>query len=159
MNKPTQPIPDGYHTLTPHLVVNDASRAIEFYQKAFGAEECFRMPAPDGKIIHADLQIGNSHLFLVDEMPAMDSKGPHLTGGAPVTIHMYVKDVDTTFENAIAAGAQVRMPVADMFWGDRYGVVIDPFGHSWSLATHKEDPSPAEIAKRAEAAFAAGARG
>ena len=159
MNKPTQPIPDGFHTLTPHLVVKGASKAIEFYKKAFGAEEMFRLPAPDGNIIHADLKIGDSHLFLVEEMPAMESRGPELIGGSPVTIHIYVKDVDAAFKKAVAAGATVRMPLADMFWGDRYGVLTDPFGHSWSLATHKEDLSPTEIGKRAEAALAAGCPG
>lgn len=159
MNKSAQQIPAGFHTLTPHLVVKGASKAIEFYKKAFGAEELGRLPAPDGNVMHADLKIGDSHLFLVEEMPAMDSRGPQLIGGTPVTIHMYVKDVDTAFEKAVAAGAEVRMPLQDMFWGDRYGVLTDPFGHSWSLATHQEDLSPAEVAKRAEAAFAAGCPG
>ena len=159
MKNSTQPIPNGFHTLTPHLVVKDASKAIEFYNKAFGAEELFRLPGPDGNVIHADLKIGDSHLFLVDEMPEMESRGPGLLGGTPVTIHMYVEDVDAAFEKAIGAGATVRMPLQDMFWGDRYGILTDPFGHSWSLATHKQDLSPAETAKAAEAAFAAGCPG
>ena len=147
-------VPDGYHTLTPHLVVKGASQAIEFYKKAFGAEEIGRMPGPDGKsLMHAELQIGDSRLFLVDEFPEMDCRGPQTIGGTPVTIHIYVEDVDTAFSKAVAAGAQVRMPLADMFWGDRYGVLADPFGHAWSLATHKEDLTPEEIATRAQAAF------
>ena len=147
-------VPDGYHTLTPHLVVKGASQAVEFYKKAFGAEELGRMPGPDGKsLMHAELQIGDSRLFLVDEFPEMDCRGPQTIGGTPVTIHMYVEDVDTAFSKAVAAGAQVRMPLADMFWGDRYGVLADPFGHAWSLATHKEDLTPEEIAERAQAAM------
>lgn len=148
-------VPEGFHTLTPHLVVKGASEAIEFYKKAFGAEEITRMPGPDGKsLMHAAIKIGDSPLFLVDEFPQMGSKGPQSIGGTPVTIHIYVEDVDTVFNQAVAAGAQVRMPLADMFWGDRYGLVTDPFGHSWSLAAHKEDLTPEEINKRAQAAFA-----
>ena len=147
-------IPDGYHTLTPHLVVKGASQAIEFYKKAFGAEELGRMPGPDGKsLMHAELKIGDSRLFLVDEFPEMDCRAPQTIGGTPVTIHMYVEDVDAAFSKAVAAGAQIRMPLADMFWGDRYGVLADPFGHAWSLATHKEDLTPEEISTRARAAF------
>ena len=147
-------IPEGYHTLTPHLVVKGASQAIEFYKKAFGAEEIIRLPGPDGKsLMHAAIKIGDSPLFLADEFPGMASMGPHSIGGTPVTIHVYVEDVDTVFNQAVAAGAQVRMPLADMFWGDRYGLITDPFGHSWSLATHKEDLTPEEIEKRSQAAF------
>jgi len=147
-------IPEGYHTLTPHLVVKGASQAIEFYKKAFGAEEIIRLPGPDGKsLMHAAIKIGDSPLFLADEFPGMGSMGPHSIGGTPVTIHVYVEDVDTVFNQAVAAGAQVRMPLADMFWGDRYGLITDPFGHSWSLATHKEDLTPEEIEKRSQAAF------
>ena len=147
-------VPDGYHTLTPHLVVKGASQAIEFYKKAFGAEEISRMPGPDGKsIMHAEVQIGDSRLFLVDEFPEMGCRGPLGIGGTPVTIHIYVEDVDAVFNKAVTAGAQVRMPLEDAFWGDRYGKVVDPFGHEWSLATHKEDLTPEEIRKGAEAAF------
>ena len=147
-------VPNGFHTLTPHLVVKGASEAIDFYQRAFGAEEIKRMPGPDGKsIMHAELKIGDSRLFLVDEFPEMDCRGPQSIGGSPVTIHMFVEDVDAAFNKALAAGAQVRMPLADMFWGDRYGVLTDPFGHSWSIATHKEDLTPEEIGNRAQAAF------
>jgi uncharacterized glyoxalase superfamily protein PhnB len=144
------------HTLTPHLVVKGASKAIEFYKKAFGAEEIGRLSAPDGKsVMHADLKIGDSHIFVVDEFPEMDSRGPQSFGGTPVTIHMYVEDVDAAFGKAVAAGAKVRMPLADMFWGDRYGILNDPFGHSWSLATHKEELTPDEIRKRAQGACGA----
>ena len=147
-------VPDGYHTLTPHLVVKGASQAIEFYKRAFGAEEISRVLGPDGKsLMHAELKIGDSRLFLVDEFPEMDCRGPQSIGGTPVTIHVYVEDVDAAFSKAVAAGAQVRMPLADMFWGDRYGVLADPFGHAWSLATHKEDLTPEEISERAQAAM------
>jgi len=147
-------IPEGFHTLTPHLIVKGAAQAIEFYKKAFNAEEITRLPGPDGKsIMHAHIKIGDSPLFLVDEFSEMGSKGPHGIGGSPVFIHVFVEDVDTVFNQAVAAGAQVRMPLADMFWGDRYGQLTDPFGHQWSLATHKEDLTPDEIGKRAQAAF------
>ena len=143
------------HTLTPHLVVKGAIHAIEFYRKAFGAEEAGRLVAPDGtSIMHADLKIGDSHVFLVDEFPQMDCRGPQSIGGTPVTIHMYVEDVEAAFGKAVAAGAKVKMPLSDMFWGDRYGVLTDPFGHSWSLATHQEDVTPEEIGKRAQTACA-----
>jgi PhnB protein len=153
MTHQIKPIPEGCHTITPHLVVKGASQAIEFYKKAFGAEELGRMPGPDGKtIIHASIQIGDSRLFLVDEIPEMGLLGPETGRRSPVTIHLYVEDVDSVFEAAVAAGAKQDMPPADMFWGDRYGKVVDPFGHEWSLATHKEDLTPEEIAKRAQTA-------
>jgi uncharacterized glyoxalase superfamily protein PhnB len=153
MSSRIKPIPSGFHTLTPHLIVKGASKAIEFYKKAFGAEEIGRMPGPDGKsIMHADLKIGDSHVFLADEFPEMDCRAPETVGGTPVTIHMYVEDVDAAFGKAVAAGAHVKMPLSDMFWGDRYGVLADPFGHAWSLATHKEDLTPEEIGKRAKSA-------
>ena len=154
MKNGVKAIPDGYHTLTPHLVVKDASKAIEFYKKAFGAEEIRRVPGPDGKsLMHAELKIGDSRLFLVDEFPEMNCRGPQSIGGTPVTIHIFVEDVDAAFNKAVATGAQVAMPLADMFWGDRYGVLTDPFGHAWSMATHKEDLTPEEIGQRAQAAF------
>ncbi len=154
MKNTTKAIPDGFNTLTPHLVVKGASQAIDFYKKAFGAEEMKRMPGPNGKsIIHAELKIGNSRLMLVDEFPEMNARGPETIGGTPVTIHMFVEDADAVFNRALDAGAQVRMPLADMFWGDRYGVVADPFGHLWSIATHKEDLTPEEIGKRMQGAF------
>jgi len=133
--------------------VKGAGKAIEFYKKAFGAEEIGRVPGPDGKsLMHADLRIGDSYVFLVDEFPEMGCRGPESIGGTPVTIHMYVEDVDAAFAKAVAAGAQVKMPLSDMFWGDRYGVLADPFGHAWSIATHQEDVTPGEIGKRAQTA-------
>jgi uncharacterized glyoxalase superfamily protein PhnB len=147
-------IPRGYHTVTPHLTVRGAVDAIDFYKRAFGARERGRMPLPDGKtIMHAELQIGNSIVFLADEFPDMGCRAPQTLGGATGTLHLYVKDVDRAFRRAVAAGAEVRMPVADMFWGDRYAKVADPFGHEWGLATHKEDLSAREIGRRAEAFF------
>ena len=158
MSSRIKPIPSGFHTLTPHLVVKGASKAIEFYKKAFGAEEIRRVPAPDGKsLLHADLKIGDSHLFLVDEFPQMGCLGPESIGGTPVTIHMFVEDVDAAFSKAVAAGAQVKMPLSDMFWGDRYGLLTDPFGHAWSMATHKEDLTSEQIGKRAQSACAGAA--
>jgi len=154
MKNQIKTVPDGFHTLTPHLVVKGASQAIEFYKRAFGAEEIKRLPGPDGKsLIHAELKIGNSRLLLVDEFPEMDCRGPRSVGGSPVSIHMFVDDADSAFDKALAAGAEVRMPLADQFWGDRYGVLTDPFGHIWSIATHKEDLTPQEIGNRAQAAF------
>jgi len=153
MTNRVKAIPSDHHTLTAHLVVKGASKAIEFYKKAFGAQEVGRLTGPDGKsIMHADLKIGDSHVFLCDEFPEMDNRGPQSIGGTPVTIHMYVEDVDAAFKKAVAAGAEVRMPVSDMFWGDRYGLLADPFGHAWSIATHKEDLTPEEIRKRAQTA-------
>jgi PhnB protein len=147
-------IPRGYHTVTPHLTVRGAADAIDFYRRAFGARERGRMPLPDGKtIMHAELQIGNSIVFLADEFPDMGCRAPQTLGGATGTLHLYVKDVDRAFQRAVAAGAEVRMPVTDMFWGDRYAKVADPFGHEWGLATHKEDLSAREIGRRAEAFF------
>jgi len=145
------PIPEGFHTLTPHVIVKGAGEAIEFYKKAFGAEEICRMPGPDGMVMHAEVKIGGSVMMVADEFPSMGVRGPQ--GGSPVTLHLYVEDVDAAFEKAVAAGAQVSMPVMDMFWGDRYGKLTDPFGHEWSIATHKEDLTPEEIAKRGEEAM------
>jgi PhnB protein len=154
MNTNVKPIPDGYHTLTPHLIVKGAGQAIEFYKKAFGAVEICRAPGPDGNtIMHAELKIGDSRLFLADEFPEMNCRGPQSIGGSPVAIHIYVEDVDAVFNQALAAGAQVVMPLEDAFWGDRYGKLTDPFGHQWSLATHKEDLPPEELSKRAQACF------
>ena len=149
-------IPEGYYTVTPHLVVKDAGGAIEFYKKAFGAEEVFRMPGPGGKVMHAELKIGNSHVMINDEMPDYGALGPQSIGGTPVTLHLYVNDVDSTFKRAISAGGKEEMAVADMFWGDRYGKLSDPFGHKWSVATHKEDVSPEECARRMEKEFGKG---
>ena len=138
-------IPDGMHSLTPHLVCRDAAAAIDFYGRAFGAIERFRLPAPNGKIVHACVQIGDSQLFLVDEMPEHGALGPQALKGSPVTIHLQVQDADAVFARAVQGGATVGMPLADMFWGDRYGQVVDPFGHHWSIATHVRDVRPDEM--------------
>lgn len=146
MSKPAvKPIPDGMHSLTPHLVCAGAADAIEFYVKAFNAVELARLPGPPGKLAHAMIRIGDSALMLVDEFPDMGVLGPKALKGSPVTIHLYVEDVDVAFAQAVAAGAKVTMPLADMFWGDRYGQLEDPFGHRWSMATHTRDLSPDEI--------------
>jgi uncharacterized glyoxalase superfamily protein PhnB len=150
-------IPEGFHTITPHLVIRGAAQAIEFYTKAFGATEICRHPGPNGLLMHAEIKIGNSIVFLADEFPAMGCQSPQTLGGSPVTLSLYVEDTDATFNQAVAAGATVRMPPMDMFWGDRYGQVIDPFGHIWAMATHKEDVSPEEMARRAQEAFKTGA--
>jgi PhnB protein len=152
--KRPEAIPRGYHTVTPHLTVRGAADAIAFYARAFGARERGRMPWPDGKtIMHAELQIGDSIVFLADEFPDMGCRAPQTLGAATGALHLYVRNVDQAFERAVAAGAQVRMPVTDMFWGDRYAKVADPFGHEWGLATHKEDLSAREIGRRAAAFF------
>lgn len=141
----TQPIPQGMHTVTAHIVCEGASDAIAFYKKAFNAQELSRLPGPNGKVMHAAIRIGDSVLMLMDDFPEWGSLGPKALKGSPVTLHLYVTDVDASMKQAEAAGATVAMPVADMFWGDRYGQVIDPFGHRWSIATHKFDYSPEEI--------------
>jgi uncharacterized glyoxalase superfamily protein PhnB len=148
-----KPIPEGFHTLTPYLTVKDAPSAIEFYKQAFGAEVRGIHYAPDGRIMNADLRIGDSVLLLNEEFPDMGAKSPLSLGGSPVTVHIYVEDVDKLFKQAQAAGVKVVMPLMDMFWGDRYAQVVDPFGHTWSMSTHKEDLAPAEIEKRGRAAF------
>ncbi len=140
-----KPIPDGMHSLTPHLVCGGAADAIAFYQRAFGAEELSRLPAPDGRVMHASIRIGDSVLMLNDEWPEMGAVGPARLGGSAVVIHLYVPDVDAAMAQAAAAGATVTMPAADMFWGDRYGQLTDPFGHRWSLATHQQDLTPEQI--------------
>ncbi len=146
MSQPTvKPIPEGMHSLTPHLVCANAADAIEFYKKAFSAVETMRLPGPDGKLMHAALRIGDSALMLVDEYPQMGALGPKSLKGSPVTIHLFVENADAAFEQAVAAGATVTMPLADMFWGDRYGMLQDPFGHNWSVATHVRDLTPQEI--------------
>jgi PhnB protein len=144
-NPRVKPIPDGMHTVTPHLVCRGASDAIEFYKQAFSAVEEGRLPGPQGKIMHAMIRIGDSAVMLVDEMPEWNSLGPKSLNGTPVTIHLYVADVDATVERAVAAGAKITMPVADMFWGDRYGKIEDPFGHHWSIGTHIRDVSREEM--------------
>ena len=154
LNVAVKPIPEGYHSITPMLTVRYAARAIDFYRRAFGAEEIGRMYGPDGKtVMHAELKIGNSRLFLCDEVPEMECRGPETLGGSPTGIYLYVRDVDETFRKAVEAGATVRRPLEDMFWGDRTGSVTDPFGHSWDLATHREDVSPEEMNRRGKEFF------
>lgn len=144
MSQPS-PIPHGMHTVTPHIVCAGAGNAIDFYKKAFGAEEIMRLPGPEGKLMHGAIRIGDSVIMLADEYPEWGSVGPNTRGGTSVTIHLYVQDADRQFNQAVAAGCTARMPLADMFWGDRYGIVQDPFGHQWAIATHVRDVSPEEI--------------
>ncbi len=150
-------VPDGMHTLTAHLVCADASRAIDFYREAFGATELARLPGPDGRLMHAMLAIGDSKLMLVDEWPEQGVRGPAALGGSPVTLHLAVPDVDAAFERAVRAGARATMPPTDMFWGDRYGRLVDPDGHQGSIATHVRDMTPEEI-RNAMSAAACGAQ-
>ena len=145
MTAQVEAIPKDMQTVTPHLVCDGAAAAIEFYKKAFNAVEAARMQTPDGKIMHAMVRIGDSNVMLVDEFPDYGSVGPKKLNGSPVTLHMYVQDVDKTFAQAVAAGATVKMPLENQFWGDRYGQVTDPFGHHWSLATHVKDLTPEEM--------------
>ena len=151
----TQPIPEGYHTATPYLAVDDAAEAIEYYTKAFDAKERVRMETPDGKIGHAELEIGDSLVMLSDPFPQSSTRPPKELGGTSVSVFLYVEDVDAFVKQAVDAGATVTMEVADQFWGDRFGSVMDPFGHLWSIATHVEDVPPEEMAERAKAAMAA----
>ena len=155
----TKPIPEGYHTATPCLIIGGAADAIEFYKKAFGATELFRFPAPDGKIGHAEIKIGDSPIMLADEYPEMGYKGPQTLGGSPVSLMIYVDDVDTVFNRAVDAGATVKEAVSDKFYGDRIGTLTDPFGHVWHVSTHKEDVSVEEMERRAKAAGAAASGG
>ncbi len=140
-----KPIPAGTHTVTPHLICADAAAALEFYKKAFGAVELSRVPGADGKLMHASVRIGDSVVMLNDEMPEWGSLGPKALKGSPVTIHLYVENADAAFAQAVAAGAKVTMALDDMFWGDRYGKLEDPFGHHWSIGTHIRDVSPEEM--------------
>jgi PhnB protein len=144
-----KPIPDGYHSLTPYLIVDDARRAIEFYKKAFDATELYRFDAPDGKIAHAELQIGNSRFMLADESPEMIAVSPKRLGGSPVGLLIYVEDVDATYPKAIAAGGKELRPLQNQFYGDRSGTLQDPFGHKWTISTHIEDVSVEETKERA----------
>ena len=147
-------IPQGYHTVTPNVIVREASKAIDFYKKAFGAQETVRMLGPGGAIMHAELKIGNSVVMLADEMPEMGAKSPKGYGGSPVSFYVYVEDVDTAWKRAVGAGAKATMPLTDMFWGDRTGRLEDPFGHSWSLAQHVKDLTPEQM-KQGQEAFMA----
>jgi uncharacterized glyoxalase superfamily protein PhnB len=146
-------VPCGYHTLTPHLRVRGAVEAIEFYKNAFGAEEIVRMPGPNDTIMHAEMKIGDSHFMLCDEYPDWGALSPKSLNGTGVTLNLYVEDADAVFERAVAAGATVKMPLQNQFWGDRYGQVVDPFGHEWAIATHVEDVAPEEMEARAAAAM------
>jgi PhnB protein len=146
-----KPVPDGYHTITPYLSVNGATAAIEFYKKAFGAREVLKLAQPDGRVGHAELQIGESRIMLADEFPQMEFRSPSAIGGTPVHLHMYVENVDAVVNQAVAAGAKLLRPVQDQFYGDRLGTVADPYGHVWHVSTHKEDLSMDELRKRAAA--------
>ena len=147
MKPAKSPIPEGYHTVTPSLTVRNAVEAIEFYKKALGAQQVMRMDGPDGKIMHAEIKIGDSILFLQEEMPNMGSLSPQTLGNATGGLYLYVEDVDGAFEQAINAGGKQKMPVTDMFWGDRYGAFVDPYGYTWGLSTHTQDMSQEEIAE------------
>ena len=148
MAEKPRPVPEGYHTATPYLVIKNAAAAIDFYAKAFGAVERYRMPGPGGAIMHAELQLGDSVIMLCDENPDWCQKSPLTLGGTPLSVFLYVPDVDATFSQAVAAGATTMMPPADMFWGDRMAKVSDPFGHEWGMASHVEDVSQEEMARR-----------
>ncbi len=150
----TNPIPPGFRTVTPHLVLKDAGTAIDWYKKALGAEETCRMPGPNGAgVMHGEIRIGDSPIMLADEFPGLALKAPTSLGGSTICVHLYVTDCDAVFKRAIAAGAKPTMPPTDMFWGDRYAKFTDPFGHEWSVGTHKEDVPPEEMGKRAEEAM------
>jgi PhnB protein len=146
-----KPIPDGYHAATPYLIVKGAEKAIDFYKRAFDATETMRMPGPDGSVMHAEIKIGDSHIMLADEHPGMGYRGPQALGGTPVSMMLYVEDVDARFKKAVAAGATVRRELTNQFYGDRSGTLEDPFGHVWTLATHVEDVPPDEMRRRGEA--------
>lgn len=151
MANKVKPIPEGYHTVTPYLIVHDAARALDFYKRAFGATELFRYDR-DGKVGHAEIRIGDSPIMLADEHPEMGAHSPQKLGGSPITILLYVEDVDALVAQALAAGGTLQRPVEDKFYGDRSGSVQDPFGHVWHIATHKEDVTPEEMERRAAAA-------
>jgi PhnB protein len=157
MPEKVNPIPEGYHSVTPYIVVDGAARAIEFYKQAFGATELFRMDGPDGRVAHAEIKIGDSHVMLGDESPEMGARSPQSIGGSPVSLMLYVDDVDAVVGRAVEAGATLKRPVADQFYGDRTGGIEDPFGHFWYVATHVEDVPPEELQKRAAAAHQGGA--
>jgi PhnB protein len=154
MTNSVKPVPEGFHTATPSLVVSDAAKAIEFYKKAFGAEERMMMPGPGGKIIHAEIKIGDSIIFLSDEIPGMGGKSPQSVGGYTGGMYLYVPDVDEVFAQAVAAGGKPNGGVNDMFWGDRLGHFVDPFGHAWTVATHVADLTEQEMEKGAQAFYA-----
>lgn len=151
-----KPVPDGYHTVTPYLIVRDAAKAIEFYKAALGATELFRMADPSGKVMHAELRLGDSVVMLADEHPEFGAVGPQTLGGTSVGLAIYVPDVDARFARAVAAGGKVERPLKDQFYGDRAGTFVDPFGHKWTIATHVEDVSPEEMSRRMAAMKGAG---
>ena len=154
-----KPVPEGTHTITAHLAIRNAEKALEFYPKAFGAEIIGGVAkGPDGKIMHAELKIGDSKLMLHDEMPSMGAPGPETLGGTPITLSLCVEDVDTLWNRAVAAGAKITMPLQDQFWGDRYGVVSDPFGYKWAMLSHIEDVAEDEMKRRMDAFFAKAAQ-
>lgn len=156
----TQPIPPGHEGIIPHLVIDGAANALDFYKKAFGAEEVFRMPAPGGdRLMHAEMMVSGKPVYLADDFPEFcggKAQNPKALGGTPMTIHQYVEDCDAAIDRAVEAGATIKMPPTDMFWGDRYGAVVDPFGHSWSFATHQKDLTPEEMAQGMNEAFSQG---
>ena len=154
MASKVNPIPSGFHTATPYLTLNDAARAIDFYKRAFGAQVAVRMDLPGGKIGHAEIKIGDSIIMLSDEMPGAKTRSPQALGGTTSSVFLYFPDVDATFKQAVAAGGIAVSQPQDMFWGDRFGTLTDPFGHVWSMATHKEDVSPEEMKKRSAEAMA-----
>lgn len=153
MAKKAHAIPKGFHSVTPYLTVQDVAQAIDFYKRAFGAEEVMRMDGPYGKVSHGEIKIGDSIVMIAEEGPSGGLRAPQSLGGSTVSVVLYVKDVDPVFEQALSAGAKEQQPLANMFWGDRYGRLTDPFGHSWSLATHVEDVSPEEMGRRAREAM------
>ena len=148
-----KPIPEGFHSVTPSLVVSNAKEALTFYKKAFDAKEIYQFPTPDGKILHSMIQIGDSFVMLSDEFPSMGMRSPLTIGGTPITLHIYVEDADKIFNQAVSVGAVVTMPMMNVFWGDRYGIVMDPYGHSWGIATHKIDMTPEGLRKAGEEYF------
>jgi PhnB protein len=151
-----KPVPEGYHTVTPYLICGGAADAIDYYKKAFGAVELMRFPTPDGGIAHAEIKIGDSTVMLADEFPAMNARSPKTVGGTPVGLMIYVPNVDAVYRAAVAAGGTELQPLEDKFYGDRAGTLLDPFGHMWTVATHKEDVSPEEMKRRSEEAMAKG---
>lgn len=153
MGQKVKHIPEGWHAVTPYLVVKDAARAIDFYRQAFGAEETMRLAEPSGKIGHAEIKIGGAYIMLADEYPEQGHRSPQSLGGSPVNIHLYVEDVDAVASRAVEAGGKLLSPVADQFYGDRSGRLEDPFGHTWMISTHKEDMTPAEMQQRFQALF------
>jgi len=153
MNAKVKPIPDGYHSITPYLIVRNGAGALDFYKKAFNAKELFRMPMPDGKIGHAEMQVGDSRFMLADENPGMGARSPESVGGSPINLMIYLEDVDGVVKQAVLAGATIVRPLANQFYGDRSGIIMDPFGHQWTLATHVEDVPEDELKRRAATAM------